>query len=250
MGASYRFRASWLLMMFRSRSARRTMRRRPSPRARPPSLLAVENTTMRRIVTFNRVTADGYFAAPDGSLGWVVPDEEVDRRGVEGIPHTDTILFGRRTYEMLEGFWPHALDDSPTAADPHGAGGRSPAMRAMAVWLTEATKLVFSRTRKEVDWKNSRILRELDPREIEAMKRQPGKDIIVFGSGTLASQLTEHGLVDEYRFVVTPALLGRGRSLLGGVPTSVRLDLLEATAYPSGNVMLRYARAARTPEGR
>jgi dihydrofolate reductase len=198
---------------------------------------------MRRIVMFNRVTADGYFAGPDGNLNWVVPDPELDRSAAEAIARsdTDTILFGRRTYELFQAFWPHSLDDSPTSPDPHNSGRRSPEMRDMAIMLNDTTKLVFSRTLKEVSWKNSRLLHELDPRAIEAMKRQPGKDMIIFGSGSIVSQLTQHGLIDDYHFVVGPILLGSGRPLLSGVPKSLRLDLLEAKAYPSGNVMLRYA---------
>jgi len=201
--------------------------------------------SMRRIVAFNRVTADGYFAGLDGNLEWVVPDDEVDKAGAERMPNTDTVLFGRRTYELFAGFWPHALDDSSTAPDPHGAGRRSRAMRAMAIWLNEATKLVFSRTLKDVTWRNSRLLHKLDPREIAAMKKQPGKDMIIFGSGSIVSQLTQHGLIDEYQFVVSPTLLGSGRPLVSGVSKSSRLDLLETKAYQSGNVMLRYARPKR-----
>ncbi len=197
---------------------------------------------MRRIVMFNRVSVDGYFAGPDGNLDWVVPDKDLDRAGASGIPGTDTVLFGRRTYEMFASFWPHALDDTPTSPDPHMPRERSPEMRAMAVMLNDATKLVFSKTLKKVTWKNSRLLRAFDPRAIEAMKRQPGKDMIVFGSGSIVSQLTQHGLVDEYQFVVDPVLLGKGKRLLSDLPTSTRLELKEAKAYPSGNVMLRYAR--------
>ncbi len=197
---------------------------------------------MRRIVVFDRVTADGYFAGSDGNLGWVVPEEELDRSAADDLGGSDTILFGRRTYEMFESFWPHVASDSPDAPDPHAAGRLSPEMRAMGIWINEATKIVFSRTRKDVTWRNSRIVPELDPREVEALKAQPGKDIMVFGSGSVVSKLTEHALVDEYRFVVGPILLGSGRSLVSGVPRSLRLDLLEARAYPSGNVMLRYAR--------
>ena len=113
----------------------------------------------------------------------------------------------------------------------------------MAVWIHEATKLVFSRTLKQVTWKNSRLLHELDPGEIETLKRQPGPDMMIFGSGSIASQLTQHGLIDEYQLVVSPILLGSGRSLISEVPRSQRLDLLEAKPYPSGNVKLRYARA-------
>ena len=104
------------------------------------------------------------------------------------------------------------------------------------------TKLVFSRTLKDVTWRNSRLLRELDPREIETMKRQSGKDMMVFGSGAIVSQLTQHGLIDEYQFVVCPVLLGDGQPLLSGVSKCLRLDLLEAKPLPSGDVMLRYAR--------
>jgi dihydrofolate reductase len=205
--------------------------------------------TLRRIVMFNRVSADGYFAGSDGNLDWVVLDAELDRSAAKAIERsgTDTILFGRRTYELFEAFWPHALGDSPTSPDPHDAGRLSPEMRAMAVMLNETSKLVFSRTLKKVTWKNSRLLHELDPRQIEAMKNQPGKDMIVFGSGSIVSQLTQHGLIDEYQFVICPILLGSGRPLLSGVSTSLRLDLLEAKEYPSGNVMLRYARANSMP---
>ncbi len=204
----------------------------------------------RRIVTFNHVSADGYFSRPDGSLSWVVQDAELDRSVATTIEQSkrdegnDTLLFGRRTYEQFEAFWPHALGDSPTSPDPHHAGRSSPEMRAMAVMLNEATKLVFSRSRQKVTWKNSRLLHEIDPREIEALKAQPGKDIMIFGSGSVVSQLTQRGLIDEYQFVVGPLVLGSGRQLITGVPQSLKLDLLEARAYPSGNVKLRYARSS------
>ena len=64
----------------------------------------------------------------------------------------------------------------------------------MAVWINEAAKIVFSKTLEDVTWKNSRLLRTFDPREVEAMKKQPGPDMLIFGSGSIASQLTEHGL--------------------------------------------------------
>jgi dihydrofolate reductase len=199
---------------------------------------------MRRIMMFNRVSADGYFAAPDGNLNWVVPDDELDRSAADAISRsdTDTILFGRRTYDMFKAFWPHALDDEKTAQDPHNPGRRSPEMRAMAVMLNESAKIVFSKTLTEATWNNSRLLHELDPREIEAMKRQPGKDMIIFGSGSVVSQLTQHELIDDYQFIVCPVLLGSGRSLLNDVTQSQRLRLEESKAYPSGNVMLRYTR--------
>jgi dihydrofolate reductase len=108
--------------------------------------------------------------------------------------------------------------------------------------LNETTKLVSSRTLKDVTWRHSRLLHELDPHEVEAMKKRPGKDLMIFGSGSIVSQLTQHGLIDEYQFVVCPVLLGSGRPLLSGMSKSLRLHLLEAKQYPSGDVALRYAR--------
>ena len=197
---------------------------------------------MRRIVAFDRVSAEGYFAADDGGLGWVVPEEELDRGAAENLGGADTILFGRRTYDMFASFWPHAVDE-----DPHAPGRHSPEIQAMAEWINEATKLVFSRSRREVTWRNSRLLGELDPRAVEALKRERGKDIMIFGSGSIVSQLTEHGLIDEYQLIVGPVLLGSGRPLVSGVPSTTPLKLLEAKAYPSGNVKLRYGR--RDDEG-
>ncbi len=209
---------------------------------------------MRRIVAFNNVSADGYFAGLDGGLGWVIQDPELDRsimadadRNAALGSGTDpgTVLFGRRTYEQFESFWPHALDDSRSAPSPHGPG-RSVEMRGMAIWINAAKKIVFSRTREHVTWSNSSLIRTFDPREMEAMKRQPGSDMLIFGSGSIASLLTRHGLIDEYQFVVNALLLGDGRSLVTGVPQSLRLTLLEAKPFPSGNVLLRYGRASTT----
>ena len=197
---------------------------------------------MRRIVMFNRVTADGFFAGPDGNLDWIVPDEEIDKTGAQGVPSTDAFLFGRRTYEQFASYWPRALE-TPSPEDPHRPGRSSPQHRAFAVALNELPKLVFSRTLKDPSWKNSRVLRELDPRAIEDMKQQPGKDMVVMGSGSIVSQLTQHGLIDEYTFIVTPVFLGAGQSLIKDLSRRVRLDLAEAKPYPSGNVLLRYTRA-------
>jgi dihydrofolate reductase len=198
----------------------------------------------RRIVTFTWVTADGYFAGADGNLDWVVPDEEQARAAAEGISGFDTVIFGRRTYELFEGFWRNAVvDESGAIPDPHDPGRQSREHGAIAIALNRMTKVVFSRSMKEATWKNSRMLREFDSREIEAMKRQPGKDLIIFGSGSIVSQLSSHGLIDEYQFAVCPVLLGSGQSLVQDVSVRLRLDLLEARRLPSGDVILRYARS-------
>jgi hypothetical protein len=82
-------------------------------------------TATRRITMFSWMTADGYFTAADGNLDWVVPDDEQTKAAVQSMPNSDTLLLGRKTYEMFAAFWPHALDDSGMSPDPHHPGKRS-----------------------------------------------------------------------------------------------------------------------------
>lgn len=197
---------------------------------------------MRRIVAFDHVSADGHFAAADGGLDWVVQDDAVPRSIMESS-HNDAMLFGRRTYELFEQFWPKALDGSDTSPDPHAPGKRSKDVHAMAVFINEKEKIVVSRERDTYDWQPTRHLPVLDRKTIEALKAEPGGDIVVFGSGSVVAQLTELGLVDEYQLVVSPVLLGDGRSLVRGLGRPVALKTLEARAFPSGSVLLRLAPA-------
>jgi dihydrofolate reductase len=113
----------------------------------------------------------------------------------------------------------------------------------MAHWLNDARKLVVSKTLKKASWNNTELLDELDATYFANLKRAPGKAIMIFGSGSIVSQLTEHGLIDEYRFVVCPVLLGQGKTLLGDLPDRVSLELADAKPFKSGNVMLTYHRA-------
>ena len=200
-------------------------------------------SSTRRLVMFNRVTVDGCFASRDGALDFVVPDAELDESIAAGISTGEraAVLFGRKTYEMFAGFWPQVLAQGGRAAGPHGEGQDSGVMLAMAKWLDAAEKVVFSTTLQHATWRNTRIARSIDPAEIDAMKRQPGEGIMIFGSGSVVSQLTRHRLIDEYWFVVTPIVLGEGQALFRDVPVRTPLALLECKAYGTGNVMLRYA---------
>jgi len=200
----------------------------------------------RQIVVFDRVSADGYFSAPDGNLNWVVPDSELDKENASGIPGTNTLLFGRRTYDLFEKFWPHVKDNggTGTAPDPHAPGRYTPEMLAFARLINQAEKIVFSRTRDTVTWNNSELIRELTRESVEAIKHRPGRAIMVFGSGEIVSALTALGLVDEYQFIVGPMLLGSGKALVSGLPMVTKLELVEARPFSSGNVRLRYRRAA------
>ena len=196
--------------------------------------------TMRKIVLFDRVTVDGSFSAPGGDLSWAVPDDELDAAGAAGTHDADTMLFGRVTYEMFESFWPKMEQASEKANDPHTEGRSSTSIHAMGAWINQSRKIVFSKTRKDVRWKNSELVSAFDPDFVEALKRGPGKDIMIFGSGSIARELATHGLIDEYALVVTPLLLAGGRPLFTGLSRTTKLRLLEAKAFRSGNVRLRY----------
>jgi dihydrofolate reductase len=193
---------------------------------------------MRRLVMFNQISADGFFADENGGLDWVTPDEQLDEEAAAG--GTDTLIFGRKTYQMFESFWPDAAKEAE-APDPHSPGRKSKAMHEIARTIDDAQKIVFSRTLPSVSWKNSRLVKEFDTGEVERLKRAPGKDILIFGSGSIVTLLLAHGLLDELMFVVSPVILGRGRTLLGSLERRVRLERLEAKPYRSGKVVLRYA---------
>ncbi|MFZ5890432.1 MAG: dihydrofolate reductase family protein [Myxococcota bacterium] len=197
---------------------------------------------MRSIVMFNRVSADGKFAVEDGNLDWVVPEPAIDKLGNEGMSQTDTVFFGRRTYEMFASFWPHVLDQGPTAPNPHAPGERSTEMRDLAVWMNQVKKVVFSRSLKHVSWNNSELLTEFSVKRVQAIKEEPGKSIIIFGSGSIVSLLTRHRLIDEYMFAVSPLFLAKGRPLLTDLDSTINLDLIESKSFASGTLLLRYAR--------
>jgi len=187
---------------------------------------------MRRILVFIRVTPEGYFTGADGNFQDVaVYDAELNEDMMTDSSSV-TYLFGRKTYEIMAAYWPGALNDP----------NLPPAMQKMAKSLNDNVKIVFSKTLKAPTWKNTRILPSLDPEEIRKMKQEEGDDMLVMGSGSIVSQLTQHGLVDEYMLVVGPMLLGKGRPLFEGVTAKTSLDLKEVKGYTSGNVLLRYVR--------
>jgi dihydrofolate reductase len=198
-----------------------------------------EETMTRRIVMFNQVSADGYFATEDGGLDWVVQEPKVYEDATASGPSVDTMLFGRKTYENFESYWPHVLEQA-NPRDPHAPSRSIEHVRDMAKAINQSTKIVISKTRTSVTWNNSKLMHAFDPRAIEALKKQPGQDIMVFGSGSIVTQLTQHRLIDEYQFVVSPVLLGKGLRLLDGSDARQALKLSAAKSYESGVVVLRY----------
>lgn len=198
---------------------------------------------MRKIHMFDRISVDGYFGAPDGNLDWVIQDEALERDTMANRGNHDAMMFGRKTYEGFKSFWPRAIDDSPTAPAPHGPPRKNEALKAMGEFINRSTKYVFSRTLTDASWAGTEILGAFEPAKVEAIKRGPGGDILIFGSGSIASLLTEHGLIDHYTFVVSPILIGSGQRAIRDVVARVKLKLEDVVQYPTGNLQLRYAKA-------
>jgi dihydrofolate reductase len=181
---------------------------------------------MRKIIISNMVTVDGYFAGPNGEIDWHVVDKEFNEYAKEMLESVDTLLFGKITYDLMAGYWPTdaGIQDSPVIAK---------AMNSLA-------KIVFSKTLKKADWKNTKIMKEINPEEIKKLKEQPGKDMVILGSGIIVDQFTNLGLIDEYRLIVNPVILGKGKPLFKDVDRSIKLKLLKTKTFKSGNVLLYY----------
>jgi dihydrofolate reductase len=188
---------------------------------------------MRKVVLWIGMSFDGFTAGENERLDWLVPHAtmpegfELHRRLRE---RSDTILLGRVNYEGFFGHWPSVKDD-PKA---------SPNDVAMSRWLDDVPKVVFSRTLREVKWKNARLAKREAADEVAAMKREPGKDIIIQNSTRLTQSLLAAGLVDELQIIVAPVLVGSGRSLFAGLPHQIDLGPAELTRFADGAFAVRY----------
>jgi dihydrofolate reductase len=182
---------------------------------------------MRRVVMFNLVSIDGFFAGPKGEIDWHNVDEEFDQAAVEMIEQFDTILFGRITYELFEGYWPKAALARATPKED----------RIIADKINEMTKVVFSTTLREVTWSNSRLIPDNIEGEVRKLKQETGRDMVIYGSGTIVRQLAGAGLIDEYQFMVNLVVLGIGKSLFRD---KIRLKLVRTRRFKGGNVLLVY----------
>jgi dihydrofolate reductase len=182
---------------------------------------------MSRLIVFNSVTLDGYFADVNGDMSWArKQDAEWTAFTEESSKGEAQMLFGRVTYEMMASFWPTkaAIANLPVVA----AG------------MNNAPKVVFSRTLHAASWNNTRLVKDDLAAEVRKMKKAPGPDIMIFGSGTIVSQLTREGLIDEYQLVVNPIVLGKGKSMFAGVEEKVPLKQTTTRTFGNGNVLLCY----------
>jgi len=164
-------------------------------------------------------------------MDWIVYNDEVAQYSRDLHDSTDTAIYGRKTYEMMAGYYPTVLDD------PNSEDGD----RKHARWLETATKIAVSTTLESVDWDDKTILiRENLAEEITKLKQQDGKDMWLLGSPTLAQSMMNLNLIDEYRLNVNPVILGTGNPLFSGSDTKVNLKLIEAKTFEGGVVALRY----------
>ena len=194
---------------------------------------------MRRLIVNEFLSVDGVMQGPgspdedrDGGFehgGWQADyfDEGVLAGAQEGMGKADAYLFGRRTYQIMAAHWPTAPADDPFAGH-----------------LNATTKYVASRTLKELEWQNSELLEGDAADAVARLKEQPGKDIVVLGSGELVQTLMAHGLVDEFSLIVSPLLLGSGKRLFRDAEQIRRLTLASSKSTPKGNLVLSYRPAS------
>ena len=181
---------------------------------------------MRKLGVFNLVTLDGYFAGPGGDISWHTLDPEFQAVANEAANAGNTLLFGRVTYELMAGYWP-----TPEAmkSEPKVARG-----------MNSSEKIVFSRTLKSADWNNTRLVKDDMPSEVRRLKQGSGKGLTILGSGSLVSQLAQERLIDEFRILLVPVVLGQGRTMFEGGKDRFPLRLVSSQAFKNGTVLLSY----------
>ena len=182
---------------------------------------------MRKVSVFNNVSLDGFFVDARGDMSWAHrQDEEWNAFASSNAGGNGELLFGRVTYEMMAAFWP-----TPQAAQM---------LPEVAAGMNGMHKIVFSRTLDTVAWQNTTLMKGDLATEVQQIKQQPGPDIVILGSGSIVSQLTEARLIDGYQIVLNPIVLGAGRTMFETVPERRGLTLTKTRAFGNGNVVLWY----------
>jgi dihydrofolate reductase len=181
---------------------------------------------MRKVIFQMMVTLDGFFEGPNREIDWHIVDEEFNAYANDLLNSVDVLLFGRVTYELMASYWPtsSATTDDPIIADK----------------MNNLPKIVFSKTLEKAEWKNTRLVKGNIAEEVSKLKHQPGNDLAIFGSSDLALSLIPMDLIDEYRIIVNPVVLGSGKPLFKGINKRLNLKLLKTRTLGSGNVILYY----------
>ena len=181
---------------------------------------------MRKLILQMMTTADGYFEGPNREIDWHIVDEEFNRYAIDNLNNADALIFKRVTYELMASYWPtpNAASDDPL----------------VAAKMNSLPKFVISKSLKTATWQNTRLINDDYQSEISKLKRQEGKNLLIFGSSDLAVSLLSAGLLDEIAVFISPILLGRGKPLFQGCDKKIRLNLLSTRVFHSGNVLLIY----------
>ena len=182
---------------------------------------------MRKVHVFDTVSLDGLFTDAKSDMSWAHKrDEEWNAFSSSNAGGEGALLFGRVTYEMMAAFWP-----TPQAAQM---------LPKVAEGMNRMTKYVVSRTLDRAAWQNTTVLKGDAVDSVKTLKAQAGPDLVILGSGSLVSALTEARLIDEYQIVVSPIVLGAGRPLFETVKTRLSLKLTRTKSFTNGNVVLWY----------
>jgi dihydrofolate reductase len=181
---------------------------------------------MRKVLIQLMVSVDGFFEGPGRELNWHNVDAEFQRYAEDMLSNTDLLLFGRVTYELMASYWPaeYAITND----------------KVIAGYMNNLPKIVFSKTLSSASWNNTMLVKENIVEEVIKLKQQPGKDITILGSSDLAVALIPHNLIDEFRIIVNPVILGSGKSIFKGLNDKIKLKLTDSKISKSGNVFLYY----------
>lgn len=186
---------------------------------------------MRKLVLFAHISLDGFAGDVHGGLDFLSYNAELQQFADELVKTVGAPVYGKNTYHLMEGYWPTVLNDPN--ADTHSL--------AHARWVQEIPKIVFSTTLPSADWNNTTLIRDNVVEEVNRLKEQPGKDLVIFGSPGLSKNLMNLGLIDEYKLTLHPIILGEGISLFDSNTQMSKLKLLESKTLGSGVVTLHYA---------
>jgi dihydrofolate reductase len=182
---------------------------------------------MRKLSVFNMVSIDGYFTDPRGDMSWAHKDDaEWNEWGQQNASGGGVLMFGRTTYELMTMYW-----STPLATKNN---------TVVATYMNERPKIVVSHSIDKPDWNNTiRVQGDL-PAAVRRLKQEPGDDVCILGSGSLVAQLAPHGLIDSYQMVVSPIVLGQGKTLFEGMKDRLNLKLTSTRAFHNGNAVLSY----------
>ena len=180
---------------------------------------------MRKLILFNLVSLDGYFEGVNCDLSWHLVDDEFNDFAVSQLNSADILLLGRKTYQLMANYWPteQALENDPVVAEK----------------MNQMQKVVVSQTLNSAVWHNSVLIQNDIETEILKLKQQRGKDILIFGSANLSTSLSNAKLIDEYRIMINPIIIGNGRALFEN-NSQKNLTLQDQQTFLSGKILLTY----------